>query len=110
MITINLGHYDRATEVAITCAKSGVSPADAERIVDVVRDFRESGDYEFTPTVRAAIAIAKVLNMSGARPMAGDETFTRICLDVLGSPADGTGSIKGSRNEMVLRLIKKHCV
>jgi len=110
MIAINLGYYDRATEIAITRAKSGVSPADAERIVDIVRDFRETGDYEFTPTVRACIAIAKVLNMAGARPMAGDEIFTRICLDVLGSGADGSGLTKGTSNETVFRLIKKRCV
>lgn len=110
MITINLGHYDRETEVTITRAKSGVSQPDAERIVDIVRDFRETGDYEFTPTVRAAIAIAKVLNISSARPEAGDETFTRICLDVLGSQADRTGLTKGNSNETVLRLIEKHCV
>lgn len=90
MITINLGYYDRATEIAITQAKSGISQPDAERIVDLVRNFRESGDYEFTPTVRAAIAIAKILNISGAHPMAGDETFTRICTDVLGSGVDGS--------------------
>jgi len=110
MITINLGYYDRETEIAVTRAKSGVSPPDAERIVDMFRDFRESGDYEFTPTVRAAIAIAKVLNISGTRPMAGDKAFTRICLDVLGSGVDGTGLTKEGSNETVLRLIKKYCV
>jgi len=110
MITINLGYYDRETEIAITRAKAGVSQADAERIVNLVRDFRESGDYEFTPTVRAAIAIAKVLNISGTHPMANDKTFTRVCLDVLGSGVDGTGLTKGGSNETVLRLIKKYCV
>ncbi len=109
MITINLGYYDKATEVAITQAKSGVSQADVEHIVALVRDFRESGDYEFIPTVRAAIAIAKVLSISGARPMAGDETFTRVCLDVLGSGVDGTGLTKESTNETVLKLIARHC-
>ncbi len=109
MITINLGYYDRATEVAITHAKSGVAQPDAERIVALVRDFRESGDYEFTPTVRACIAIAKVLNISGGRPEVGDETFTRVCLDVLGTQADGTGSIKEYGNQTVLKLIAKHC-
>jgi len=109
MITINLGYYDRETEIAITRAKSGVSQPDAERIVALVRDFRESGDYEFTPTVRAAIAIAKVSNISGARPEIGDETFTRVCLDVLGSEADVSGLAKGNGNETVLRLIKKYC-
>ena len=110
MTTINLGYYDRATEVAITRAKSGVSQPDAERIVDLVRDFRETGDYEFTPTVRASIAIAKISNQCGARPVAGDEAFTGICLDVLGSGADRSGSITGNSNETVLSLIKKYCV
>ena len=113
LITVNLGYNDRETEIAITRAKSGVSQPDAERIVALVRDFRESGDYEFTPTVRAAIAIAKVLNISGAHPEVGDETFTRICLDVLGPEVDASGLAKGdgkgNGNETVLKLITKHC-
>jgi len=113
MITINLGYYDRATEIAITQAKSGVAQPDAERIVALVRDFRESGDCEFTPTVRACIAIAKVLNISGGRPEVGDDTFTRVCLDVLSSEADvsglAKGNGKGNGNETVLRLIAKYC-
>ena len=113
MITINLGHYDRETEIAITRAKSGVSQQDAERIVNIVKGLRETGDYEFTPTVRACIAIAKVLNISGTRPEVGDETFTRVCLDVLGLEADvsglAKGNGKGNGNETVLRLIAKYC-
>jgi len=113
MITINLGHYDRATEIAITRAKSRVSQQDAERIVNIVRGIRETGDYEFTPTVRACIAIAKVLNISGGRPEVGDDTFSRVCLDVLGSEADVSsltkGDGKGNGNETVLRLIAKYC-
>ena len=108
MITINLGYYDKATEIAITRAKSGVSQPDAERIVNIVRDFRESADYEFTPTVRACIAIAKVLNISGARAIAGDETFTHTCHDVLGSRVDGTGG-EHDNQKTVLKLIQKHC-
>lgn len=113
MITINLGHYDRETEIAITRAKSGVSQQDAERIVNIVRGLRETGDYEFTPTVRACIAIAKVLNISGARPEVGDDTFAHVCLDILGSETDVSGLTKGNGkgngNEAVLRLIAKHC-
>jgi len=108
MITINLGYYDRETEIAITRAKSGGSQPNAERIVALVRDFRESGDYEFTPTVRAAIAIARISKQCGARSVPGDETFARVCLDVLGSQADGTGREEQS-SQTVLALIEKHC-
>ena len=74
--------------------------------------FGGKGGVEKT-TCAAAIAIAKVLNISGARPEVGGETFTRICLDVLGSEADVSGLAKGdgkgNGNETVLKLIAKHC-
>lgn len=40
MISINLGHYDRETEIRICMARAGVPRQDAERIVDIIRDFR----------------------------------------------------------------------
>jgi len=115
MITINLSHYDRETEIAITQAKSGVPRRDAEKIVDIVRDLRESRRYEFTPTVRACIMIGKVLKLCGARPTAEDEDFTQACLDTLGSEADVTSAVIEAKSgkprvrETVLALIGKHC-
>ncbi|MFQ5813514.1 MAG: gas vesicle protein GvpN [Anaerolineae bacterium] len=113
MITINLGHYDRETEIAITQAKSGVSRQDAERTVDIVRELRQTGEYEFTPTVRACVMIGKVVSLSGARASASDETFTEACLDALGAEAvagstsDDAG--KPKVRQRVLDLISKHC-
>lgn len=112
MITINLGFYDRETEIAITQAKTGISQQDAERIVDIVREFRQAGKYEFTPTVRACVMVGKVLSVSGARASAKDETFTQACLDALGAEADssdGAGSGKQEIKGAVLDLIAKHC-
>ncbi len=112
MITINLGFYDRETEIAITQAKSGISERDAERIVDVVRDLRQAGKYEFTPTVRACVMVGKVLSVSGARASASDDTFTHACLDALGAEADsgdGAGPGKPEIRGAVLDLIAKHC-
>ena len=116
MITINLGHYDRDTEIAITEAKSGISQSDAERVVDIVRDLRESGIYELTPTVRACIMIGTVLKTYGGRAVATDEGFVQTCLDVLAAEAstgaaraDGDGSGKLKTREAILALIKKHC-
>src|SRR3989339_2245348 len=51
LITITLGHYDRATEIAVTVAKSGVPEADAEAIVDIVRELRGVGVNNHRPTI-----------------------------------------------------------
>jgi len=55
LITINLGHYDRETEIQITQAKSGLPRADAEKIVDIVRELRGMGVNNHRPTIRACI-------------------------------------------------------
>ncbi|MFQ5872490.1 MAG: gas vesicle protein GvpN [Dehalococcoidia bacterium] len=106
MVTINLGYYDRETEIAITQAKSGIGRPDAERVVDIVRDFRQTGEYEFTPTVRACIMIGKVMSLSGVHALMGDDNFTQTCLDVLGAEAAGGES---KVRQGVLDLMGKHC-
>ncbi|MDR3637648.1 MAG: gas vesicle protein GvpN [Isosphaeraceae bacterium] len=83
MITINVGDYDRETEIGIAAAKSGLSLDDAGRIVDIVRDFRELGVHQHPPTVRACIMIAKVTALRGARVDVDDPDFRETCRDVL---------------------------
>jgi MoxR-like ATPase len=61
LITVDLGHFDRETEIEITKAKSGLPTGDAERIVDIVRELRSVGVNNHRPTIRACIAIAKIL-------------------------------------------------
>ena len=43
LITIQLEHYDRETEIQITIARSGIGQADAGIIVDLVRKLRHVG-------------------------------------------------------------------
>jgi len=83
MITITVGQYDRETEVEITAAKSGLDHGDAERIVDIVREFRGLGMPQLPPTVRASIMIAKVASMQGAVVRSSDPIFRETCRDVL---------------------------
>lgn len=83
LITITLGHYDRATEIAITMAKSGISEPDAEATVDIVRELRGVGVNNHRPTIRACIAIARVLAHKRARVRMDDPVFWGICQDVL---------------------------
>lgn len=83
LITINLGHYDRETEVRIARARSGIARRDAEVIVDVVRELRGVGVNNHRPTMRASIAIASILAHQGARARLDDDHFQWACRDVL---------------------------
>lgn len=83
IITINVDHYDRETEIQITMTKSGIPRSDAEVIVDIVRELRLVGVNNHRPTIRACIAIAKVLAHRGGQAGEKDLTFRWICRDVL---------------------------
>lgn len=86
MITVELGHYDRETEIAITRAHAALDAAGpAEKIVDLVREFRKLGVSNFRPTVRACIMIARVVKLRGGRVEPDDPVFLETCLDVLGT-------------------------
>ena len=112
LVTIDLDYYDRETEIAITQAKSGLDYEDAVKIVDVVRDYRATGEYDQTPTLRACTMIAKVLAQRGLRPVADDPLFVRICLDILESKAAyaaSTDERRSRQRKMLLSLIEHHC-
>ncbi|MBI3939341.1 MAG: gas vesicle protein GvpN [Acidobacteria bacterium] len=83
LITINVGHFDRETEISIVMAKSGVGLPDAETIVDIVRELRGLGVNNSRPTIRACVAIARILAHRGACAQANDLVFRRTCRDVL---------------------------
>lgn len=83
LITILLSHYDRQTEIQIATAKSGIARADAETIVDVVRELRGVGVNNHRPTIRACIAIARILAHKNGHARMNDPVFQWVCRDVL---------------------------
>jgi nitric oxide reductase NorQ protein len=83
MITIHLSHFDRLSEIQVTMAKSGLSCQEAEIIVDIVRELRTIGVNNHRPTIRACIAIARILAHVNGRAQLNDNRFIRICHDVL---------------------------
>ena len=85
LITVSLGHFDRETEIRIAMSKAGLARAEAEIIVDVVRELRGLGVNNHRPTIRACIAIAKILAHQGARAHKDDPVFQWACRDVLNS-------------------------
>ena len=112
MITIDLDHFDKDTEIAITKAKSnGLNPGGVEKIVNVVRDLRKQGRCEFAPTVRASIMIARTLGIRKLPVNAANKEFVKICEDILSSETSRIGRKSGRERVKVIvrRLILKHC-
>lgn len=83
MVTIEVSNFDEETEIAITQAKSGVSPEDARRIVSLVRKVREVKSNKLTPTVRACIIMGKVLKLREETVLGSNHIFGQTCLDIL---------------------------
>lgn len=83
MVTMEVGNFDDETEIAITQAKSGVSPEDARRIVSLVRKVREAKTNKLTPTVRACIIMGKVLKLREQTVLGSNHIFGQTCLDIL---------------------------
>lgn len=112
MVTIDVDFYDRATEIAITSARSDLPLEEAAKITDIVRDFRAIGDYDQAPTMRSCIMIARVSAQAGIVPLSTDHRFVTICLDVLESKA-GSGSAARDRRlqqrAVIIGLIEQHC-
>jgi gas vesicle protein GvpN len=110
LITVNLGHFDRETEIQITMAKSGIGRGNAEVIVDVVRELRGIGVNNHRPTIRAGIAIARILVHLGAEASLNDPTFKWVCQDVLNTDtAKVTRAGQSLMPQKVAEVTKKVC-
>jgi len=110
IVTINVDHYDRETEIQITMAKSRLSRRDAEVIVDVIRELRLVGVNNHRPTIRACIAIGRVLAYLGGHARANDQIFRWVCRDVLSTDtAKVTRAGESLMTEKVDELIRNVC-
>ncbi|BDV38617.1 gas vesicle protein GvpN [Methylocystis bryophila] len=84
MITLYLGHYDRGTEIAIAASKAGIERERAERVVDFVRLCRVKGLDPNYPTLRASIALSRILAARGGDASLRNPVFRWACRDILG--------------------------
>lgn len=111
MITMDLDHFDEETEIHITKSKTGLVNGDASKIVKVVRDLRKSDVYEFAPTIRGCIMIAKTLQVRKASVDKKDQIFRQTCLDILASETSRIGSQTNQERvkEVIDELIDEHC-
>ena len=111
LITLRMGHYDRESEVLITLARSGIEErSQAECIVDLVRELRTTGVNNHRPTIRACIAVARVVAHLGASVSAKDPVFLEVCRDVLSDDAlKVTRSGRSLMAEKVTETVRKVC-
>jgi gas vesicle protein GvpN len=104
MITLDLDHFDRDTEVAITRSRTALRQARVEAIVDLVRGLREKTEGQCDPTVRACIMIGKVMAAQGKN--GGGPSFGQVCLDVLAKEMNPGGKPVGERRQLLLDLVR----
>lgn len=113
LVTLDLECFDRETEMRIIHKKSGAALPDAAKIVDIVRSVRESGQYEFAPTVRGCLMIAKAVHAykGKVKIQKNDPLFRQICLDILTSETSRIGSKTTAKKvkDIVLKAIDQYC-
>ncbi len=83
MITLRLDHQDCDTEASIVCSKSQRSKDEAATIVDITRAVRDLCGGLNGPSIRAAIAIARIVDHRKCQVDPDDEIFMTTCRDVL---------------------------
>ncbi len=112
MVMIDVDYFDRDTELGITISRSGLARPKAEHIVDLVRDYRASGEYDQVPTLRACIMIASVVADQNLSMSSADPRFVQTCLDVLGGRAafrSRSADERLQQRKMLMSLIQHHC-
>ncbi len=112
MIMMDIDYFDRDTELGITSARSGLSESKVAKIVDLVRDYRASGEYDQAPTLRAGIMIARMVASQNLRTSSADPRFVQVCLDLLGARSVFSSRSTEERQQqrkMLMSLIDHHC-
>ena len=112
MVTILLSGFDQETEAGITQTHSGLRLVEVERVVALVRAFRDGGLKTSSASVRPAILISRILRVRGGHAQADGPIFVQTCRDVLLSQARRTGTTaqEEQQNEQtLLRLIHEIC-
>lgn len=81
MITINLDHWDKETEIEITVGQTGISLIDAKKIVELVRAYRSKISPNIS--IRSAIMLGKVSQQMNLSISYDDAMFVKVCKDII---------------------------
>jgi len=112
VITLNVDHYERATEIAIVQGKTGIKERDATLIVDIIRELRTIGVNNRRPTIRAAVAIGKILVYRNIPANPAQKFFRTVCHDVFNMDSlkvtrEGQSLMPEVVNEIIDRVCRK---
>ena len=112
MITINMGYMDAETEREIVRVRANVGYADADKIVNLIREFRDGGQYTAIPSLRVGIMIGKIIRGNNSHASKKDSFFRKVAYDAICSKIDGfaTDTTTASNSRRIVdELIDKHC-
>ena len=107
MVSIHLDYFDEETERAIVVAQSGVTREDAEKIVKILRDFRQMVASQQAISIRPGIIIGKILRQKGMHVEDHNPLFVDVCADVLISGKYNSND-RRELAETIIGLIHKH--
>ncbi len=107
MVSIHLDYFDEETERAIVVARTGIMLADAEKIVRVLRDFRQTIGLHQTISIRSGIIIGKILAQKGMHAEKYNPLFVDICVDALISGRHNSAD-RGEMTKKVIDLIDEY--
>ena len=110
MVTLDLDYFDEETEVGIVHSRAQIAFEDAQKIVQIVRGLRDSEVFEFAPTIRGCLMIAKTARVTQT-PVHNNPAFRQICIDILSSETTRIGSkaTKEKVTTVLLKLIDQIC-
>src|SRR6266487_382131 len=107
MVSIHLDYFDEETERAIVVARTGITLADAEKIVRVLRDFRQMTGLHQTISIRSGIIIGKILTQKGMHAEKYNLLFVDTCVDALISGRHNSAD-RGEMTKKVIDLIDNY--
>ena len=84
-ITIELDFPDKASEINIAKTKSSMSKENADKIVTIVRKFREQYKSRFVISLRDSIKLCKIVASNKTNIAFDNAVFRQTCVDVLTS-------------------------
>ena len=97
---------------AITAARSGLPESKVSAIVELVRDYRASGEYDQAPTLRAGIMIARMVasqNHARPQPIRASCRYASIFSARAPHSAAGRRMNASQQRKMLMSLIDHHC-